>query len=223
MVQPVTCYGNLGNKEVISAIPADAGKILDLGCGAGAIAKLAQSGGAIWDGITISSEEADSARSAYRKIVLHNLEKGLPAADLDNDYDVCVCSHVIEHLVWPERLLHDICRLLEKSSGILIMAVPNFVNHEVRFKIARGKFEYRQSGILDINHVRWYTFKSARRLLVENGFSVERAWAQGDFPIGKRFRKRIPVSLMDHVDRLACRMFPGFFGHQLIYVAKSAG
>lgn len=145
--------------------PPQARKILDLGCGGGNNARIYQGPTTLWDGVTISQEEVDAAKKYYRNVVLFNLENGLPAQGLDREYDVCICSHVIEHIMWPEKLFHDVHDVLEKSKGTLIMAIPNAVNHLIRSKFARGKFDYKESGILDINHVRFYTFRTGRELL----------------------------------------------------------
>jgi SAM-dependent methyltransferase len=220
MIKPETCYSNNGNEEVLIAIPSSAGKILDLGCGAGNMAKHSAGSGVIWDGITISPDEAERGRPYYRNILLHDLERGLPVEGMAKNYDVCICSHVIEHIVWPQKLLAGIRSVLEPLKGILIVAVPNFVNHEVRMKILRGKFEYRPSGILDINHVRWYTLESAKRLLAENGFTVTKSWAEGKFPLGRGMRKKLSPSILGNVDRMACKWFPGLFGYQLLYRAE---
>lgn len=220
MVQSTNVYDNQGNKEVLSAIPSSAKKILDLGCGAGNIGKNALQTGIVWDGITISQDEAEIARHYYRKVILHNLENGLPLDRLDDDYDVCICSHVIEHIVWPDRLLQDMKLLLTKSNGQLIMAVPNALFHEVRMKFLRGKFEYKSSGILDLNHVRWYTFKSAQALLIKNGFQINQSWVEGNCPfINKALRKRISARLLKKIDTFFCARFPGLFGFQLLYSA----
>jgi SAM-dependent methyltransferase len=220
MVQSTDIYDNQGNKEVFGAIPASAKKILDLGCGAGNIGKGAIKTGIIWDGITISPDEAEIARGYYRKVILHNLENGLPLDQLDTDYDVCICSHVIEHIVWPDKLLHDINKLLSRSNGLFIMAVPNALYHEVRMKFLRGKFEYKSSGILDINHVRWYTFKTAKDLLTKNGFTIDKAWVEGKCPISRNIRKIIPAQLIKKLDNVSCRLIPGLLGYQLLYTGK---
>jgi SAM-dependent methyltransferase len=219
MIEPLSAYVNNGNREVLSAIPPDAKKILDLGCGGGNNARLFKGSTALWDGVTISPEEAEVARKHYRNVVLYNLENGLPSEGLDTDYDACICSHVIEHIVWPQKLFHDIHAVLRVKTGTLIMAVPNAVHHQIRSKIVRGKFDYRGSGILDVNHVRWYTFRSACELLEKNGFTVTRAWAEGDFPIGRFIRQFLSVHAKVKMNRIACDYFPGFFGYQLLYTA----
>ena len=145
MVKPLDTYVNNGNPEVLSAIPPQAHKILDLGCGAGNNARIYNGPSAIWDGVTISREEAEVAKQYYRNVVLFNLENGLPGQGLDGDYDACICSHVIEHIVWPGKLIHDVGEVLTANRGTLVMAIPNAVNHLIRSKFARGKFEDRKS------------------------------------------------------------------------------
>lgn len=213
-------YENNGNNEIISSLPVNFNSILDIGCGAGNIGKNLSGKKIICDGITISEDEAQQAKQYYRNVLIHNVENGLPITQLDSSYDVCICSHVIEHIVWPEKLLRDIRTILLKTNGILIMAVPNAVNHEARMKILRGKFDYKPTGIFDLNHVRWYTYKTAGNLLMRNGFTITKSWGEGKFPLGRDIRKIIPANVLKKIDNLCVSLFPGFFGCQLLYTAK---
>lgn len=221
MTQSNQYYENTGNREIYSAIPDYCKYVLDIGCGAGSLGKNSPHKNVFWDGITISEKEAESARQIYRNVLLHNAENGLPISCLCSSYDVCICSHVIEHIFWPQALLKDIRSLLAKSNGILIMALPNAVYYNARMKIMRGKFEYRNSGIFDYNHTRWYTFKTGKELLIKNGFTVSKSWTEGKFPLGNTARRKIPRRLMQSIDRLSGRLWPGLFGYQLLYTAKT--
>jgi 2-polyprenyl-3-methyl-5-hydroxy-6-metoxy-1,4-benzoquinol methylase len=220
MIQSTELYDNSGNQQVLSAIPQNAQNILDLGCGAANVGKSSNKNSVIWDGVTISESEASIAKKYYQEVYVHNLESGLPAETLNRPYDTCVASHVIEHIVWPSRLLKDIHNVLSKSNGTLIVALPNALHHEVRMKLLRGKFVYKESGIMDINHVRWYTYKSAQQLLTDNGFRITKSWVEGTFPISKKTRKHIPIGILKKLDNFACKTYPGLFGFQMIFVAK---
>src|SRR4051812_34268990 len=97
-------YGGNTNAAVLDAVPRSARRLLDLGCGAGGNAGALAARGAVVDGVTLSEGEAEDARRVCRQVWVHNLETGLPT-DATGPYDCCICSHVLEHICFPEALL----------------------------------------------------------------------------------------------------------------------
>ena len=212
-------YKNDGNAGVLRHVPASARTLLDVGCGAGDNARILKGSGKVVDGVTLSPSERDEAAKFCRRVVIHDLEKGLPA-ELSGSYDCVLCSHVLEHICWPEKLLHDIRDRLAPG-GLLVVALPNMLYYKNRWRILSGRLEYEESGLMDNTHFRWYSFQSAQRLLTRNGFEMVSAEAEGSFPIP--FRRRIfSAALTRPVDAWASACFPGLFGHQLIYSARPA-
>ena len=210
-------YQHQGNSAVIQLVPRNAKKILDVGCGAGSNAAVLSAKGCIVDGVTLSEEEGVIAQKFCRNVYIHNLENGLPT-EIDENYDACICSHVLEHICWPEILLTEIREILLCEKGTLVVALPNLFNYRDRLKLLMGRFEYSENGgIWDNTHFRWYTFESAQRLLVQNGFTITSAYAEGGFPFWK-LRKILPKFTV-LIDRLSCKYSPGLFGFQLIIVA----
>ena len=171
------------------------------------------------DGVTLSDDEAARAKQFCREVFVHNLEEGLPPGT-QPPYDVVLASHVLEHICFPGKLLRDVAAQLSPE-GILIVALPNLMKYKKRFPLVRGKFEYADGGIMDNTHFRWYTFETGRRLLESHGFSVIRAYASGHFPL-PFIRRLLPGSLQRWIGNCATKMSPGFFGVQLIYVARRA-
>ena len=212
-------YKNDGNAGVLRRVPASARTLLDVGCGAGDNARILKASGIVVDGVTLSPVERDEAAKFCRRVVIHDLEKGLPA-ELSGRYDCVLCSHVLEHICWPEKLLHDIRDRLAPG-GVLVVALPNLFFYKNRWNLLAGRFEYEGSGLMDNTHFRWYSFQSAQRLLIRSGFEMVSAEAEGSFPIP--FRRRIfPMALTRPVDAWASARFPGFFGYQMIYSARPA-
>jgi SAM-dependent methyltransferase len=220
MAKSTEVYINQGNRFVYDAIPGKARTILDLGCGGANIGKTIANNKFIWDGVTISESEAQIAKQHYQDVFVHNLENGLPIQAKERPYDVCICSHVLEHIAWPKQLFSDIRSVLIKSNGTLIVALPNALYYDIRLKFLRGKFQYRDSGILDINHLRWYTFASGKQLLENQGFTITNSGVEGKFPLSKKIRNSLPVKLIHAVDKFWGKRIPGLFGFQMIYVAK---
>lgn len=210
-------YSNNGNYAVIGNIKGDSKKVLDIGCGNGDNAKFLKASNHIVDGITLSPTEAENAKKYLRAVFIHNLEQGLPD-DIVDKYDYIVCSHVIEHIAYPEKLLKDIKSAL-KDDGRLIVALPNVMNYRFRWELLKGNFPFEESGIWDYTHLRWYTFKSGEEMLIRNNFQIEKASVDGDIPL-LSILGFIPKSVRQKIYTFLTYLSSGFFGGQLIYVAR---
>ena len=209
-------YQNPGNPEALRWVPAAAQTVLDVGCGAGDNARLLQQQGKIVDGITLSLDEMTRAQPYLRHVWRHNLEQGLPSEVAPDAYDCILCVHVLEHICFPDSLLHDLKRSL-KPGGVLIVALPNLLYYKYRLRLLLGKFEYEPEGVMDNTHFRWYTYTSAQKLLTGAGFRLTHVYADGFFPFSK-VRWFIPVHIRTPLDRWASKRFPGLFGYQLIFI-----
>jgi len=210
-------YQNAGNPPVLKEVPSSAHIILDVGCGAGDNARALAGQGKVIDAISASAAELEMARPWCRATMRYNLEEGLPP-ECPGPYDVSICSHVLEHLADPARLLRDIHRALNSQSGILIVAVPNIMHYRYRVQLLLGNFDYTDTGVMDNTHYRWYTFASGRTLLEQNGFKVLRAFGDGSFPLWK-LRDALPARISTALDCIACRYRPGVFALQHIFTA----
>ena len=203
---------------VFGRVPAGAARILDLGCGRGGNARLLKARGQSVDGVTLSASEAEEAARHCANVYVHDLETGLPPMPPGQRYDAVICSHVLEHIAYPDRMLADI-RARLAPSGVLIVALPNLMLWKSRLRLLLGKFEYTDSGLMDHTHIRWYSFASARRLLEGQGFTVVEASVEGGLPLGP-LRNLLPKRLLLPLDRAACRAAPGLLGYEMLYVAR---
>jgi SAM-dependent methyltransferase len=194
-------------------------RILDVGCGSGTLGKIFTEKGHDVDGITISPDEYEIAKIYLNNTFIHNLETGLPDTIEAQTYDYVICSHVLEHIVYPSKLLGDILKVL-KPEGILIVALPNIMHYKSRMKLAIGKFDYQDAGLWDYTHVKWYTFETAKKLFVEHGFSIELAMVTGDLPFNSIFSKIFSPRMSAIFFKLLTKVSKGFFGYQLLYMAK---
>ena len=212
-------YINSGNADVLKLVTSSYCSILDVGCGSGALAKVLSANRHKVDGITISNQESAVAKEYVNDIYLHNLETGLPESILHSQYDYVICSHVLEHIVYPDRLLKDIFTVL-KTGGFLIIALPNIMHYKSRMKLLAGKFEYEDAGIWDNTHVKWYTFNSTKKLLTEYGFLIEVATVTGELPFNSLFSKILPPIMHKLIFNLLIKISKGFFGYQLLFKVK---
>ncbi len=209
-------YSNAGNKDVLAQITGSGKVILDIGCGGGDNARIMHQSGHIVDGITGSELESAEAKPFLRSIYICNLENGLP--ELSKIYDYVICSHVIEHIAYPERMLADIKNILAEN-GKMIVALPNLMNYRSRFELLKGNFPSDESGTWDFTHLRWYTFNSGKDLFIKHGFKIKKAWVAGEMPLLTVF-KFIPEKKRDVIFNFLTKISRGFFGRQLLYIVE---
>jgi hypothetical protein len=94
------------------------------------------------------------------------------------------------------------------------------LNWHQRVLFLFGRFEYTDQGIMDVTHLRFYSFLSGRTMLESCGFRIIRAKAAGSvLPWG--FLRRIAPAVTSAVDRFFCLINPALFGRQLLYLAAS--
>lgn len=211
-------YANYGNAEVLKHVPKDISlRVLDVGCGAGDNAHALNLVGHAVYGVTLSDFEAVKAREHCQDVQVYNLEQGLPSPYKSDIFDVVICSHVLEHICFPESLMRDVIAVL-RPGGKLIVALPNLVFIRNRWALLRGRVEYQQSGLMDNTHFRWYTFQSSASMIKSSGFSVKEHYVTGYVPLGV-IRRLLPKTGA-LIDQLLCRLFPGLFGYQIVLVAE---
>lgn len=209
-------YSNSGNTGIIRLIKKLPSNILDVGCGAGNNAYLLKELGNTIDGITISQDEMELATASCRNTYIFNLENGLPNEVLMNRYTYIICSHVLEHIAFPEKLLTDIYNLASKNKATILIALPNIMYFKTRFKLLLGKFEYTHDGIMDYTHLRWYTKQSATRVFEKYNFNVKSSSVTGLPPLYSLLRKlgKKPTKL---INSFLFFIAPTLFGSELLF------
>lgn len=208
-------YGSV-NLAVFERVPFSAKSVLDVGCGDGTLGRaLKQRAECAVTGITGSQEECRRAKSVLDAVVHADLEDIDPTAL--GTFDAIVCSHVLEHLRDPGRLLARLRGNLAPG-GLLIVALPNPMLWRQRLAFMAGRFRYTQGGIMDDTHLRFFDWATARQLVAAAGYHVLETVAEGGWP-GSRF---LPVPFAKALDRLAETALPGLFGVQFVITAHPA-
>ncbi len=188
------------------------GKILDVGCGDGAL--------------TLKLKEACAAGEAFGIDISENAarlasERGIKAIclDIDNEefrneddfFDVICVSEVFEHLFDPDRLLRNCLRTL-KPGGTLVLTSPNlscwynrlalFLGYQPFYtgvSLTHNVGHMREHGLIGHDHLRVAAFRALKELIRAHGFHVVEAFT---VPAGG---EPFPVNMVSAVLR---RIYP---------------
>lgn len=189
-------------------------RILDVGCGPGWLAKaLTDAGHSV---VGIDRNEAEGASARMSRFVAADVAQGLPD-DVGGDFDLVLAGDIIEHLVEPDTLLRDMAARV-RPHGSVIISVPNIGHWYPRLRIAFGRFDYDQRGVLDSTHLRFFTRRRFLRIAEEAGLE----------PIAHRHTgipldalgvgdSRIITGSAGRIDRLLVRLWPTLFAYQFVY------
>jgi methionine biosynthesis protein MetW len=214
--------GNVAAK--ISCLIRRNSKVLDVGCGTGSVSEVIQR----MTGARLVAIEPDRERAAAAVARGVKAYEGFLTAEFLREhgpFDYVVFADVLEHMPNPSELV-----LLAREGlvpgGAIVASVPNVAHWFVRTDLLRGRFEYRECGIMDATHLRWFTRKSIAQFFENLGFQVtaldctvnaELPDYQGRAP----WRWLTPGSRRKLVGFLA-RRIPNLFGCQFVISATPA-
>jgi glycosyltransferase involved in cell wall biosynthesis len=199
------------------------GRVLDLGCGNGRLgAELRAAGNAV---IGVDLRASSEAKERLDAFVVADLDRGLPPEVVDHGpFDTVIAADVLEHVREPGRLLDEVRPLLA-DGGAVVASIPNFAHWYPRARTAAGRFDYDERGILDRDHVRFFTRRSFRRLAARHGWKVVSVEATGlPFDVADRGGRAGTAATLKHAigwfDRLGVRLWPTMFGYQFLVVLQ---
>lgn len=190
-------------------------KVLDVGCGAGALSLYIASQKCEVIGIDIAENAISAAKKSADSMSIKNVQffamdfpKKVPVGK--DRFDMILCIEVLEHLIEEKLALKRIKELLSPG-GIAIISVPSKNAPLFRLGMAT-EFDKR------VGHVRRYTSKELEDKCVSMGLTIlESSKTEGvvrNFlflnPVaGKlvRFVKYFMVTLVSFVDELSLRLF----------------
>lgn len=179
-------YFSFVRKDIAPLLPRFSSRVLEIGCGGGGTLDwLKRAGRAHWvAGIELCASAASVARTRldvlYEGDADHHLGQVEPAS-----LDLILCLDVLEHLVDPWATMARLQALL-KPGGHLIISVPNVRHHSVVLPLLlSGRWQYKEAGIMDRTHLRFFSHESARTLLTQADLALVRekvtyAWGSYD-------------------------------------------
>ena len=155
---------------IADLVPAGA-RVLDLGCGDGALlAHLQQAKGCTGYGVEIADENVLACARRGVNVVQLNLEEGLALFD-DHSFDVVLQLQTLQHLRNTEKMLRETARV----GRIGIVSFPNFAHWPNRLSVAQGRMPVTRTlpyQWYDTPNIRVGTFADFEVLALRNGLQI---------------------------------------------------
>jgi SAM-dependent methyltransferase len=202
-------YHGHARTEIVPHLPASPKRLLELGCAAGAtVAHLKTLHPNLWAaGVELDMKAAEAARSHLDVVWQGTVEDSrwdseIPAGSLD----VILCLDILEHLVDPWTVVKRLTPLLAPG-GKLIISLPNVRNWKfIRKLLFSGDFRYRDAGLLDRTHLRFFTRATGIELATCSGLALETALRAHDwrFPDIRYILSKITAG---HADELLAKQW----------------
>lgn len=169
--QKETTYFEFARPEVAALIPTTAHRVLDIGCGAGRLGQLLkQRQTAVVTGLELNPQAAKVARQRLDDVHEQNVEDATVEFPV-RSFDCIICADVLEHLREPGEVLKKIHRWLTPD-GCFAISLPNARHHSVVTGLLEGNWTYESAGLLDNDHVRFFTRREIEKLLFRHGFAI---------------------------------------------------
>lgn len=160
-------YYNNPRKEIIQFLPKQYSKVLEIGCAEGMFRMNIKKDAEVW-GVEPNQPSAQKAEPHYHKVLVGFFEQIV--ADLpENYFDLVICNDVIEHMPDPHQFFLLLKSKVTKEC-VIITSIPNvrFIGVMTEFLFLKD-WRYRDNGVLDRTHLKFFTKKSLSRFFNECG------------------------------------------------------
>lgn len=191
------------DQQIISDWIPDGAKVLDLGCGNGALLNHLQQRNVTGYGVEIDNSKFVDCIRAGINVLQADLDEGLSQFS-DQSFDFVILSQTLQAIKRPDFLLREIVRVGKKG----IIGFPNFGHWQCRMQLAMG-------GRMPVSKVlpnAWYETPNIHLCTIRD---FEQLCASHKLSILNR-----SIVNHEHRDSLGIRLFPNLFGQIAIYLVQ---
>ena len=161
--------------DLLSFVPASAMRIAEVGGSAGALAQAlkAQRADVHYRGFEIDATAAALARSQGHEVQTLDIEAQDDVFWRDQtDRDCWILGEVLEQLREPGAVLERIREQLP-AGGSVVLCVNNAQHWSLQARLCIGDLRYEAAGLLDRQHLRWFSRSTLIEQLSSAGLRVE--------------------------------------------------
>ena len=163
-------------KDVLELVPTRVKTVLDVGCSNGALGEqIKKEFKARVEGIDFDKNMSKVAAKKLDKVIIADLENiDLKKNFKAGQFDCIIFADILEHLTDPWKTLSEFTDIL-KDKGVIIISYPNVRHISSLFSvIVGGYWPYRDRGIHDRTHLRFFTLKNLKQMFQSADLRVKK-------------------------------------------------
>ncbi len=167
-----TGYYESNREDMLKYIPQGTKTSLEFGCGFGGFSALVKErfDAEAW-AVEIDKEAAQEAVKRLDKVINSDATESLKDIP-ENYFDCIIFFDILEHLVDPYSLLCATKTKLTKN-GVIVVSIPNIRYYRTLVSLViHGNWDYKDQGVLDKTHLRFFTRKSILKMFSNLGFEI---------------------------------------------------
>ena len=163
--------------DILNLIPDNANKVLDVGCSIGVLGEQIKQRNKDVEvnGVEFDEQMAEVAKKKFDKVIVGDIDDiNVTNVLLPNYFDCIIFADILEHLKNPWDILKNTANLLD-DRGIVIASIPNVRHYSTIISLLfKGYWPYRERGIHDRTHLRFFTLRNIRELFQYANLNIER-------------------------------------------------
>lgn len=204
-------YYSHNRRELSPFIPTEIKRSLEVGCAKGFFSEtLKKEKNAETWGIEMVEEVAEIAGTRMDRVLkgpFEDVYQQLP----EKYFDCIFFNDVLEHMAYPDENLRRVKSKIAPG-GLIVASIPNirYIGAMVDL-VWKGDWEYKESGVMDKTHLRFFTKKSILRMFDNCGYQICRI--EGINPIS-------PTCLTSIINKLLLNRIDDVRYSQFAVVAK---
>jgi methionine biosynthesis protein MetW len=186
--------------------------ILEIGCNEGYFSLMLMKYGHEVIGIEVDNNAAQIASDRGVNVVYGSIDDPIVITSINKKFDVVLMMDVLEHCLNPSHVLKSLHHLIEPN-GKIIVTGPNVAYWSVRKDLLLGRFNYTETGIMDRNHLHFYTLETWQSLIRDSGYKISfTSAAEGMIPFQTKLLKYgISNRIVRFILELSMRTMPEIF------------
>ena len=209
----------------------NAHSVLEIGCSNGFLSNYLVKRGSYVVGVEIDPVAGKQAQLAGNRVIIGNIEDRDIQEEIKEKFDAVLLGDVLEHLKTPQDLLEKIRDFWLNSEGWAVISIPNSAHWVFRREVFLGHFPYRQYGLFDETHLRFFTRKSINKLFEASGFIIAEYRNLANFNeqeditfklLTVLHKNRIIHRVLNQFELLLVKILPDLFAYQMVFLIRPA-